>query len=88
MTNYQTFQANFDAIADRVYYLKDRWADEREYEDFAEYSENLSAFLVGLGTTAPTVSKSFKLSFNDGFVAQFYADGRVKWNTVGQPIAA
>lgn len=74
-----TFKTNFNAIADRVYYLKDRWSDEREYEDFATYKENLVAFFATFGMNVSSVTKNFKVTLASGMMITFLASGDIKW---------
>lgn len=37
-----------NAVQERVYYLKARWNDEREFEDFAEYVDAMKAVFADL----------------------------------------
>ena len=73
------FKTNFDAIADQVYYLKDRWADEREYEDFATYKANLVAFFATFDMKVLGVTKNFKVTLASGMMITFLASGTIKW---------
>ena len=34
------------AVAERINYLAERWADEKEFEDFADYEKALKALLA------------------------------------------
>jgi hypothetical protein len=36
-----------EAHADRMLYLRDRWQDEREYEDWSDYEKAIKALLDG-----------------------------------------
>lgn len=72
------FDANFDAIADRVYMLKDRWSDERQYEDFADYRANLIKFLAAIGIVVKSITKTFRITLVSGVVLTFLASGRVR----------
>ena len=73
--------ANFDAIADHVYMLKDRWSDEKQYEDFADYKTNLVGFFKKLNLNVSAVSKHFKVSLTSGMTLGFMADGTVRIST-------
>lgn len=46
--------------SDQFYYLKDRWADERDHENFQEYIKAFRGILAGTGFTLLSLTKSFK----------------------------
>ena len=48
---------------DYVYYLKSRWQDEKEYEDFADYVEQFKKRFAIDGFEVTSLSKSFKAVF-------------------------
>ena len=53
-----------EQIVDRVGYLYDRWQDEREYEDFAEYKKFARKEVEKHGATYKELRKSpFRLWF-------------------------
>lgn len=74
----RALDANFDAIADRAYMLRDRWADERAYEDFAHYRDNMRKFLATFGIIMKSMSKSFRVTTERGLAVTFAASGRVR----------
>lgn len=88
MTNYEALQLNFEKIANHIFNLKDRWADEREHEDFADYQASVNKMLSGFNMQPAKVSKTFALTFADGFSVKFYANGKVTWNLIGKPSVA
>ena len=45
----------------RLFYLYDRWQDEKEYEDFADYIEHAKDFIEEFGLTFIKMTKSFKV---------------------------
>lgn len=47
-------------------YLKDRWADESEYEDFNEYKKVIKTQLEKLGFKFISATKGFKIKFSWG----------------------
>ena len=73
----EIISTNFDAIASCIYSLRDRWSDEREYEDFADYAARVRGFFEQYGMTVVSVSKAFKVTFATGCVATFAASGKV-----------
>ena len=46
----------------RLFYLYDRWQDEKEYEDFADYIEQAKNFIVDFGLVFVKMTKSFKVT--------------------------
>lgn len=57
-------QKLFDFVmkCDKLFYLKDRWSDERDYEDFAEYRDAIKAIFANTGYSVKAVSQSFKIT--------------------------
>jgi hypothetical protein len=45
----------------RLFYLYDRWQDEKEYEDFADYIEHAKDFIEEFGLIFVKMTKSFKI---------------------------
>ena len=46
----------------RLFYLYDRWQDEKEYEDFADYIEHTKKFIDEHGLTFVKMTKGFKIT--------------------------
>jgi hypothetical protein len=46
----------------RLFYLYDRWQDEKEYEDFADYIEQAKNFITDFGLVFVKMTKSFKVT--------------------------
>ena len=46
----------------RLFYLYDRWQDEKEYEDFADYIEQAKNFIVDFGLVFVKMTKGFKVT--------------------------
>lgn len=57
---------NFVCNNDRILYLKGRWLDEREYEDFAGYEKALKAAFEGSEFNLLKATKSFDLTVQAG----------------------
>lgn len=55
---------------DHFAYLKARWQDEREYEDFSDYEKNVRKLADAAGLKLVKMAKSFKMVIADG-VDQF-----------------
>lgn len=72
------FRKDFEGIATTVYNLKDRWADERDYEDFADYIKVVKERFLKAGITVTKVSKTFAITTSGGVTFTFYANGSVK----------
>ena len=49
------------AMLDRLAYLKSRWIDEREYEDFAEYVTAASKIFEGSKYAFVSMNKNFQI---------------------------
>jgi hypothetical protein len=45
----------------RLFYLYDRWQDEKEYEDFTDYIEHAKGFIEEFGLIFVKMTKSFKI---------------------------
>ena len=48
-----------DKYIDTLGYLRDRWQDEREYEDFSDYKKRVEEIFGEFGFTGITLSKGF-----------------------------
>tara|TARA_R100000656_G_scaffold17475_1_gene16356 strand:- start:156 stop:476 length:321 start_codon:yes stop_codon:yes gene_type:complete len=46
----------------RLFYLYDRWQDEKEYEDFADYIEQVKNLIEGFGLVFIKMTKGFKVA--------------------------
>jgi hypothetical protein len=46
----------------RLFYLYDRWQDEKEYEDFADYIEQAKNFITDFGLVFVKMTKGFKVT--------------------------
>lgn len=51
----------FASKNDRLIYLKGRWLDEHEYEDFNQYKVEIEKCFEGSGYVVKKISKSFKI---------------------------
>lgn len=51
---------------DRLNYLKARWLDEREYEDFEEYRTEIRKVFEAEGYACATITKSFAIDVSKG----------------------
>lgn len=52
----------------KITYLRDRWQDEKEYEDFEEYKTTASAIFKAVGYAVYSMTKAFKIVVSrDGF---------------------
>lgn len=71
------FQADFEKLASVVYRLKDRWADEREYEDFADYETIVKERFEKSGIKVTKVTKTFAITTSGGVTFKFYSTGKV-----------
>ena len=45
----------------RLFYLYDRWQDEKKYEDFADYIEQTKDFIEEFGLIFVKMTKNFKI---------------------------
>lgn len=78
---YKLILANKNKIALDIFYLKDRWSDEKEYEDFNEYKKVLKSYFKDTGFTVKKVSKAFTVTFQRNNVettVKFSASGNIK----------
>ena len=70
-----------------LYYLKQRWTDEREYEDFEEYIKIFKDTFKKYGFDNLNLSKSFKITLKHlGWKTQFglnYKGINFKYNWLG-----
>jgi hypothetical protein len=59
--------SDFIAKHDKLTYLKGRWLDEREYEDFAEYKKIIKQIFEDAGYSVQSIGASFtfKVSKNN-----------------------
>jgi hypothetical protein len=46
----------------RLFYLYDRWQDEKEYEDFADYVKQAKNFIEGFSLVFVKMTKGFKVT--------------------------
>lgn len=53
-----------DKSADELMYLRDRWSDEKEYEDFNDYKTRITEFMQKLvpGVSVLSITKSFDIT--------------------------
>ena len=51
----------FDKYIDKLGYLRDRWQDEKEYEDFADYKKVVTEIFEEFGFTNIKLSKGFMI---------------------------
>jgi hypothetical protein len=51
--------------ADLFWSLRDRWQDEREYEDFADYIQKVKKFVEKKGFIFIKMTKGFKITIQD-----------------------
>lgn len=49
----------FDKYINKLGYMRDRWQDEKEYEDFDEYKKVVKEIFEEFGFTKITLSKGF-----------------------------
>ena len=67
----QTAQDLFDflkastALVDKIYYLKFRWLDEREYEDFKDYKKGVEELFKNSAYEVVSVSKTFNIELKE-----------------------
>lgn len=62
---------HFACNNDRLAYLKSRWMDEREYEDFADYEAEIRKVFTEGGYDFRKATKSFQiLIYKDGAALQ------------------
>ena len=47
-----------------LFSLKDRWADEKEYEDFEEYKDVIYKIFLSFGFIDTVLFKSFRITTN------------------------
>jgi hypothetical protein len=79
---------HFEALATHLGNLHDRWMDEREYEDFADYVKAATGKVLACfpAATGITLDKRFRLTFGlPGFPfrVQFYATNKAAgWRSV------
>lgn len=55
--------------------MKDRWSQEREYEDFADYENAVKAFCEKKGLKVTKMDKRFKITFENGIAMSCNFDG-------------
>jgi len=71
-----------------LYYLKQRWSDEREYEDFDEYVKIFKDTFKKYGFENIKLTKSFKVTLNHlGWKTQFglnYNGITFKYDWIGE----
>jgi len=60
----KTFLASTSNI-ERIYYVRSRWEDEKEHEDFEEYRSAIIAMFEDAGFSGVTMSKSFVVRCSD-----------------------
>lgn len=66
-------------MADKVGYLYDRWQDEKEYEDFADYKAEACRFCNEKGYKYMKLSKrpfTLTLRFNDAIIMDLVVTAR------------
>lgn len=80
MTIKDRFLANFDKIAETVYYLKDRWRDEKEYEDFNDYVLAVKRCFATYMIEVDSVDKHFTVKCK-GATIRFPMNGAVTLET-------
>lgn len=61
----QTMRSFLDEHIKRLYYFRDRWEDEKEYEDFASYRKAVVELFADAGFSTVTVSKRFAVRCSD-----------------------
>ena len=57
---------SFAAKNDQLLYLKSRWLDEREYEDFSEYTKIIEKIFTDAGYAVKKISRSFTIELRKG----------------------
>ena len=73
-----------DDVLKQVYYLKDRWNDEREYEDWATYRAAFAKLFPEAKLLKLSKSFTAELRINSVRVrVQFAANGRVSIRPLG-----
>lgn len=68
----------------KVYYLKDRWTDEREYEDFEDYKTAMKAIWDLTSFEFVSMNKSFSVVLKDKIQGHSF---KVNFNRNGYTIA-
>lgn len=53
---------DFAGKNERLLYLRGRWQDEREYEDFAEYEKIIKSIFADAGFEVKKITKSFNIT--------------------------
>ncbi len=59
---------DFAAKNETLGYLKGRWLDEREYEDFAEYKKAIAKIFESVGYVVKNVTKGFAITLEKNSV--------------------
>ena len=55
----------FDSHLIDLEYLRDRWQDEKHYEDFADYIEEAKKFIEASGFAFVKLTEGFKITMKD-----------------------
>lgn len=65
----------------KLFYLQDRWKDEKEYEDFAEYQEVVSKIFKEYGFTDIKLLKSFVIKCKENghpITVKLFKSGKIE----------
>lgn len=79
-----------EKAAEYLCYLRDRWQDESEYEDFAEYQTAMSAFLPAGSTAVKLTKRPFRVEFKDASGQRRFIKvtrSGAEWGRIGPKVA-
>ena len=73
----------FDEEAQALLYLRDRWEDEKDYEDFSEYQNLVSVMFEQAGFSQTNLNKNFTIKtkfIHTEIEIKIYKSGKIKFN--------
>jgi len=75
----------FNALQDRIFYLYERWQDEKEYEDFADYQKSAKERVEALGFGYIDMTKrpfAIKVQIDEYQIALSVTQKTYKWKRI------
>lgn len=82
MDKIMDFFTSNKAKIDNIYYLKGRWDDEKEYEDFNEYKAIMEKHLKDSDWTFKSMTKTFKVKLISEVTSTIYQVS-FNWKSLG-----
>lgn len=75
----------FDEEAQAILYLRDRWEDERGYEDFSEYQNLVSVMFEQAGFSQTNLNKNFTIKtkfIHTDIEIKIYKSGKITFHWI------